>query len=747
MSGNQADTATGTATFTSTATAANDVGHYPINGSGLSGNFNFEQAGSNATALTITPRPITVTAEAKSKIYGDANPPLTFTTSSLGSGIAIAGALATTATSSSPANTYAITQGTVDNIHNTNYDITYVPANLVINPATLTLTYTANPATRAVGAADPTFSGTVSPSGLKLSDTLSGVTNGTVTWTTNAMASSPPGSYQIYGGGLTVIGPNYDLIIQQAASNDNALTITPAAGPGFNFPVFRVNGRGGPDIPVQLENQVGPRTGFLYIPVSTVTYDTGTNDARSVVISSTPDPANSPTPLTLTRGTAQSQVIVGTAVLPGQGPAPVPAYFLSSWSNGTVDYSAPTIAPGSFSLGANQAFQTIGWGYTGDLFLNPVSFGGNVLFNFEHATPAVWSDGQSAPGTFTGGQVAVAVGTTSLRYGMTGTVVMPVEGTFTMTTPGGLANPSQSGAIGLLSGQIARIQSSPNFGTNSPTPNVAYAGIANACPDGCYANMEFNIIAPGKIGVTYAFGDGQNFDNGNSNVEVTGIATFAQSGTSVALAVGRLRVVHRYERRDTGRIDRPRERDAPSHKRRSCLAERHHGRRGRDSYAEWRDLDRRRLRARHPRLGAMDRAVRSPRSQAASPSRPTGAWPWSTANLPPICLSIRINAPSPGLSVQYSLVGGTSPTVTNGLVAPGTLLNTSKIGIDFVNLKVGVDLFVGIGGGSYEMSNGGRRQHPEFEFDRAERRAVQFGRGHGPGERTDLIGQHRVHDW
>ncbi len=408
-----------------------------------------------------------MTADAKIKTYGDANPPLTFTTSSLGSGIEIAGALATTATSSSPANTYAITQGTVDNIHNTNYDITYVPANLVINPATLTLTYTANPATRAVGAADPTFSGTVSPSGLKLSDTLSGVTNGTVTWTTNALASDLPGSYAINGGGLTVIGPNYNLTIVQAQSNATALTIVPA-GPAFPFTVFRVNGRGGPDIPVQLDNQVGPRNGFLYIPVSTVTYDPGTNDVRSAVISATPSLANSPTPLTLTRGTAQSQVIVGTAVLPGQGPDPVPAYFLSSWSNGTVDYSAPSIAPGSFTLGPNQAFQTIGWGYTGDLFLNPVSFGGNVLFNLENATPAVWSNGQSAPGTFTSGQVAVAIGTTSLRYGMIGTVVMS-EGTFNMSTPGGITNPSQSGAVGALSGQIARVQSSNGF---NPVSNV-----------------------------------------------------------------------------------------------------------------------------------------------------------------------------------------------------------------------------------------------------------------------------------
>ncbi len=105
-------------------------------------------------------------------------------------------------------------------------------------------------------------------------------------------------------------------------------------------------------------------------------------------------------------------------------------------------------------------------------------------------------------------------------------------------------------------------------------------------------------------------------------------------------------------------------------------------------------------------------AARSTRSQAASSSRPTGVCPWSTAKLPRTCLCNSQFAPSPGLSVQYSLVGGTSPTVTNGSVTPGTLLNTSKIGIDFVNLKVGVDLFVDIGGGSYEMVTAGGAGNP-----------------------------------
>ena len=149
--------------------------------------------------------------------------------------------------------------------------------------------------------------------------------------------------------------------------------------------MFRVNGRGGDSIPFE-ENHFGERTGFVYVPRANVTFDPNTNDLRSVTISHTPDITNDPNTLTITRpsvGGAQSQVIIGTAVLPGEGNSPVPAYFLSSWSNGTLNYSGPGITPGSVLLGPNQQFQTIGWGYTGDLFLNPVSFGGIVLFNLE----------------------------------------------------------------------------------------------------------------------------------------------------------------------------------------------------------------------------------------------------------------------------------------------------------------------------------------------------------------------------
>jgi filamentous hemagglutinin family protein len=88
-----------------------------------------------------------------------------------------------------------------------------------VTPAVLT--YTANPATRAYGAANPTFGGTLT--GYKLGDTAS-VLAGTVAWTTPAVVGSNVGSYAIDGGGYSLIsGTNYTFA--QAAGNAAALTV------------------------------------------------------------------------------------------------------------------------------------------------------------------------------------------------------------------------------------------------------------------------------------------------------------------------------------------------------------------------------------------------------------------------------------------------------------------------------------------------------------------------------------------
>ncbi len=222
----------GNADYGSAANGTSNVGSYAISGSGLIGNsgnytFTFVQAASNATALSITPASLSVTANPLSRTYGAANPALTYSATGLVNGDTLSGALATTATSSSNVGTYAITQGSL--AASSNYILTFTGASLIINPAALTVTYTANPVSRVYGAANPTFTGTQSATGLVNGDTLAGVTSGTAVYGSTATVTSNVGNYVITGSGLTANSANYSFTFVQAAGNATALSVTPRA--------------------------------------------------------------------------------------------------------------------------------------------------------------------------------------------------------------------------------------------------------------------------------------------------------------------------------------------------------------------------------------------------------------------------------------------------------------------------------------------------------------------------------------
>src|SRR5207302_127706 len=90
--------------------------------------------------LIVTARPITVTADKKTKIYGDADPTLTYRVASgnLVNDDAFSGALSRAAGENVTDGPYVIAEGTLTG--GTNYLLSYVPDVLTITPATLTAT-------------------------------------------------------------------------------------------------------------------------------------------------------------------------------------------------------------------------------------------------------------------------------------------------------------------------------------------------------------------------------------------------------------------------------------------------------------------------------------------------------------------------------------------------------------------------------------------------------------------------------
>ena len=201
------------------AVPASSVGSYARGASnaigiGL-GNYTLRYA-TRADGHVVTVRPVTVMADAQSRRYGDANPPLTYTSTSLGAGAPLNGMLAASATVASPVGTgYAITQGSLTNAANPNYDLTYVGSLLTVGQRPLTIT--ADALTRSYGDANPVLTYTLGGSGLANNDTLGGAL------ATVATGTSGIGSYAIARGTLTA-SPNYSV-----SYLGNVLTIVPRA--------------------------------------------------------------------------------------------------------------------------------------------------------------------------------------------------------------------------------------------------------------------------------------------------------------------------------------------------------------------------------------------------------------------------------------------------------------------------------------------------------------------------------------
>jgi hypothetical protein len=123
-----------------------NVGTYAINAI-VSQNGNNYTITNTPGTLTITQATVTVTADAQSKVYGAADPALTYESSV--AGLSFTGKLTRVANENVGA--YDITQGTLS--AGANYTITYVGAKFTITPAKVTVTAEAK--TKVYGEADP----------------------------------------------------------------------------------------------------------------------------------------------------------------------------------------------------------------------------------------------------------------------------------------------------------------------------------------------------------------------------------------------------------------------------------------------------------------------------------------------------------------------------------------------------------------------------------------------------------------
>lgn len=175
---------------------------------GVTGNANEPpESGTNAARgyrIRVQRAPLTVTPVNASRRYGAPNPTFTFNVDGLRNGDTIPqvfqGALATTATGTSPVGTYQITQGALalTPYGAARYTFNFVPGTLTVTRAPLTIT--ANDATRRVGAPNPTFSARYSGF---VNDDGPADLGGELRFSTPATSASPAGPYPITPSGLT----------------------------------------------------------------------------------------------------------------------------------------------------------------------------------------------------------------------------------------------------------------------------------------------------------------------------------------------------------------------------------------------------------------------------------------------------------------------------------------------------------------------------------------------------------------
>ena len=182
--------------------AGENVGTYAITQGTLaaSANYNLEFTGAD---LTITKATVTVTADAQSKVYGEADPTLTYQVSGLVGSDALTGEL--TRDAGENVGTYAITQGTL--AASANYDLVFTGADLTITKATVTVT--ADAQSKVYGTDDPSL--TYQVSGLVGNDALTGELTreagenvGTYAITQGTLAASANYNLEFTGANLTI---------------------------------------------------------------------------------------------------------------------------------------------------------------------------------------------------------------------------------------------------------------------------------------------------------------------------------------------------------------------------------------------------------------------------------------------------------------------------------------------------------------------------------------------------------------
>ena len=191
-------------TIVTTALASSPVDSYPITVSAAAdANYTINYV---PGILKVDKAPLIITAENKTKVYGTANPTLTYTYSGLVNGDLATITWPTIITAALPNSSVGVYPIIPSAAIDPNYTISYVNGSLTVTKAPLTIT--AKPHTITYNGTVYTGGNGVVPTGLAAGESISNLT-GTLNYTGTSQGAKNVGSYTIIPGGLS--SPNYDI--------------------------------------------------------------------------------------------------------------------------------------------------------------------------------------------------------------------------------------------------------------------------------------------------------------------------------------------------------------------------------------------------------------------------------------------------------------------------------------------------------------------------------------------------------
>ncbi|MDB6000888.1 MAG: filamentous hemagglutinin family outer membrane protein, partial [Rhizobacter sp.] len=186
-------------------------GQHAITQGSLAGNANYEVTAYTAAVVDVAKRQIELTADAQSKVYGDADPTLSYQIGGNGlatwdtAATAIVGALAAPTGANATAGLQSIARGTLDG--NDNYSVTAFTGN-TLTVARRSISVAADAQAKTYGDADPALTYQVGDKGLASWDTQATAFNGALSTPTGAAATA--GAQAIVQGTLAA-NANYEV--------------------------------------------------------------------------------------------------------------------------------------------------------------------------------------------------------------------------------------------------------------------------------------------------------------------------------------------------------------------------------------------------------------------------------------------------------------------------------------------------------------------------------------------------------